>query len=85
MNPLLVLLNSIVAISILNFINPTINFQVRDILSIPIKEEILSIHNISMLVDENISITKNDWDSFETSWDFTRHPLLKPMTKVTTF
>lgn len=29
-----------------------------------------------MLVNENISITKNDWDSFETSWDFKRHPLI---------
>ena len=76
LNPLLGLLNSIVAKEILNIINPTINFQVRDILSIPIKEEILSNHNISMLVDENISITKNDWDSFETSWDFKRHPLI---------
>lgn len=76
LNPLLGLLNSIVAKEILNIINPTINFQVRDILSIPIKEEILSNHNISMLVDENISITKNDWDSFETSWDFKCHPLI---------
>lgn len=76
LNPLLGLLNSVVAKEILNIINPTINFQVRDILAIPIKEEILSNHNISMLVDENISITKNDWDSFETSWDFKCHPLI---------
>ena len=76
LNPLLGLLNSIVVKEVLNIINPTINFQVRDILSIPIKEEILSNHNINMLVNENISITKNDWDSFETSWDFKRHPLI---------
>ena len=76
LNPLLGLLNSIVVKELLNIINPTINFQVRDILSIPIKEEILSNHNINMLVNENISITKNDWDSFETSWDFKRHPLI---------
>ena len=76
LNPLLGLLNSIVVKEVLNIINPTINFQVRDILSIPIKEEILSNHNINMLVNENISITKNDWDSFETSWDFKCHPLI---------
>src|SRR5690606_5767759 len=28
------------------------------------------------LVVQNISLSKTDWDSFETSWDFQEHPLL---------
>jgi len=27
-------------------------------------------------VQENISLCREDWDSFETSWDFIRHPLV---------
>lgn len=30
------------------------------------------------LTKENISLSKTDWDSFETSWDFERHPLVTP-------
>ena len=37
-----------------------------------------SIHNqIEYLVNDNLVLSKNDWDSFESSWDFQRHPLLK--------
>ena len=31
---------------------------------------------INTLVQENINLSKTDWDSFETSWDFTKHPLI---------
>ena len=33
-------------------------------------------YEIEKLVEENIEISKDDWDSFETSWDFTTHPLV---------
>ena len=32
---------------------------------------------ISSLVQKSLSLSKNDWDAFETSWDFTRHPLVE--------
>ena len=32
---------------------------------------------VEQIVKKNIEISKNDWDSFETSWDFEKHPLLK--------
>lgn len=70
------LINSIVGQSYLSFIAPTVDFKVGDIIQIPLvlidKEDVVS------KVQENISISKTDWDSFETSWDFQTHPLLAP-------
>ena len=76
LNSLLGLLNSVVATKLLEFINPTINYQVRDILFFPIAPNVLENNAITSLVEQNISISRTDWDSFETSWDFVRHPLL---------
>ena len=59
--------------------NPTLNFQVGNIANIPIKEvkdENLK-HNIDRLVNQCIEISKKDWDSFETSWDFEKHPIIE--------
>ena len=55
-------------------INPTQNKQVGDICKIPIIFEKKDI--VNDLVNKNITISKSDWDSFETSWDFQRHPLI---------
>ena len=77
LSSLLGLLNSIVAQKIFALINPTINFQVRDIFSMPVKKEVIENNEISELVDKNIVITQKEWDSFETSWDFEQHPLVK--------
>lgn len=38
--------------------------------------------DIYMYVDENITISKTDWDSFETSWDFQHHPLLRKVSTI---
>lgn len=70
------LLNSVVAKKLLNFINPTINYQIRDILSLPIASNVLKNDIIETLTKQNIALSKTDWDSRETSWDFERHPLL---------
>lgn len=71
------LLNSKIIRSILSAINPTYNILVGDIAKIPIiflQEPLMSINNI---VKKLINLSKIDWDSFETSWDFTRHPLVR--------
>lgn len=57
--------------------NPTLASQVGDVARIPIKIEKARNSSISKLVDENIKLTKIDWDSFEISWDFQHHPLLR--------
>lgn len=72
------LLSSSVVLNILNLLNPTINYQAGDVRSIPviITNERVVKEKVSELVDKNINYSKTDWDSFETSWDFTKHPLL---------
>lgn len=71
------LLNSKIAYEILILLNPSVNFQNGDIKKIPIvtlsdeKRE-----KINEIVEKNIELSKNDWDSFETSWDFKQHPLI---------
>lgn len=61
---------------LLSAINPTLNCQVGDIKGLPliVDEEKESI--VNTIVKENIVLSKADWDSFETSWDFERHPLI---------
>lgn len=68
------LLNSVVCTEILNIINPTINLNIKDILLVPLVKEYIDI--IRTKVEKNISLSKSDWDAFETSWDFTKHPLV---------
>lgn len=63
----------------LPLINPTLNYQPGTIGRLPIKisMEKEKEERIIELVKENVSISKLEWDSFETSWDFSKHPLLK--------
>jgi type II restriction/modification system DNA methylase subunit YeeA len=70
------ILNSKVSNFILNIISPTIGFEAGYIAKIPILINDESKKRIIDLVKENIKISKMDWDIFETSWDFTEHPLI---------
>lgn len=68
------LLNSTVAKEILKFISPTINCTSGNISLFPYKvQEEASVTN---LVNKAITISCTDWDSYETSWDFKRSPLV---------
>ena len=61
----------------LKILNPTISFQVGDLKRIPIiLPDKTNESKIIGLSKENISICKEDWDWFETSWNFKKHPLL---------
>lgn len=80
---LLALINSCVSKSILAVLSPTLNYNAGDMGNIPV------IHSETIeesgLVDKCIDISKNDWDSFETSWDFKKHPLVSYSTsKIST-
>jgi hypothetical protein len=70
------LLNSVFSEKLISFLNPTLNLLVTDIARIPFKYDSTKVNLIIQLVNENIEICKNDWDDFETSIDFVRHPLL---------
>ena len=67
-------LNSKCCQEILRMLNPTINLQIGDIGHLPIKEE--QVDQVIELVKKAVEISKKDWDSFETSWDFKKHPLV---------
>ena len=71
------LMNTKYAMKIINLINPTLNFVPGTIASIPIFDGLPCISEVKQLVKQNISLSKSDWDAFETSWDFTKHPLLR--------
>lgn len=71
------LLNSKVFLVVAKALNPILNFQVKDICSLPLVISCLDV--INSTVDKCIDISQVDWDSFETSWDFKTHPLLKPV------
>lgn len=69
-------LNCSIAADVLSMLNPTLNMQVRDIKALPTLISAELQPAINSLVDSNVDISKIDWDSFETSWDFKRHPLI---------
>lgn len=79
---LIACMNSKPAQVILKLLSPTINLQIADVIRMPflynneIDDEILRI------VDVNIHLSKCDWDSFETSWDFNCHPLVRGISTV---
>jgi type II restriction/modification system DNA methylase subunit YeeA len=69
-------LSTKIADTILKIINPTINCQVIDIQRLPIilNNDLEDI--VYRIVENSINISKVDWDSFETSWDYKKHPLI---------
>ena len=73
---LLGLCNSGVALEVLAVLAPTINFQAGDIANIPVVRDEKQVAKVEELVDRNIELSKEDWDAFETSWDFKKHPLV---------
>ena len=70
-------LNSNVCGNILDLISPTLNYEVGHIASLPIIIDENKVEEINNIVLENIKICKDDWDDYETSWNFKKHPLLK--------
>ena len=68
--------NSKIALEVLRILAPTINFQAGDIGRLPIVNYGDKLESICKLVAENVSESKTDWDSYEISWDFKKHPLI---------
>lgn len=83
-NYMLALLNTKYSEILVNIFNPTLNLLTTDVGNIPFIINENNIGIIDELVEDNILIAKEDWDSFETSWDFAKHPLLKSISKVST-
>lgn len=79
---LIACMNSKPAQVILKLLNPTINLQIADIVRMPFLYNNEKDKEITDYVDKNIHLSKTDWDSFETSWDFKQHPLIRSVSTV---
>ena len=77
-------LNSKISQEIIALLNPTLNTNISDITSQPLCYGKLPDQETCVidLVKNNIFMSKNDWDSFETSWDFQHHPLLRKVPTI---
>ena len=76
LNYIIGLMNSIVSTTVIHAINPTITMPVGDIAKLPVKMCAESKEKIDGIVQDNILNSRIDWDSYETSWDFKRNPLV---------
>lgn len=68
--------NSSVIMLVASMLSPTLNFEVGQIATYPIIQNDALDPTVEAMVDECRELSKLDWDSFETSWDFKRHPLV---------
>ena len=75
---ILAFVNSVVYDKLLNLLSSTMNFEVGQIGSQPLIVDEAQKELIENTARDNITISQQDWDSFETSWDFQRHPLVTP-------
>ena len=69
--------NSNVASQFLTLMNPTINIMPEDLHKLPFLVSEAKYTYVESCVEQNVSFCQSDWDSFETSWDFAEHPLVK--------
>lgn len=67
--------NSSVILTIARMLSPTLNFEVGQIATYPILVDQAQEPIVNELVGEQRSLSRTDWDAFETSWDFQSHPL----------
>ena len=75
-------LNSKIAEEAFRFISPTIKFMPGQVASIPCNVDYSKRDEVTNIADELIAFSKSDWDSFETSWDFKKHPLLRNVSTI---
>lgn len=70
------LLNCCIMNDVINIINPTINTGCGVVAQLPAIKANAQKASVEIIVKECINLSKSDWDSFETSWDFKKHPLI---------
>ena len=70
------MLNSKIAAAIVEVLSPTLNFEVGNIAEIPVVIDNNYQAQTLPSVNSCVEVAKSDWDSYETSWDFKRNPLV---------
>lgn len=76
-NPVTGLLNSKAGLFFIKAINPTLNFNSGDIAKIPFAHNSEILEDLRDVIPILRFITENDWNNYETSWDFSDLPLLR--------
>lgn len=76
------LLNSCVSQEFIRILNPTITTQVGDMARIPVALKAKRRPEVERMVLENVQMARDDWNSFEFSWEFKRHPLVRKHTTI---
>lgn len=71
------LMNSSVMVEILKMLNPTLHYNSGVVAKAPVIVDEVKVGGVESLVDACKQISRTDYDSFETSWDFTTHPLVR--------
>lgn len=73
----LAVFNTGIATHYFNAFNSTITLQVKDVKAFPIIIDDETASFVEPLSEENVKLSKDDWDCFENSWDFLVHPLVR--------
>lgn len=76
------ILSSKIAFSYLQILNPTMSFTNGDLIRIPIVVDDNNKDTVIELVKDNINLSQQDWDAYETSWDFKYHPLIRKVSTI---
>lgn len=71
---ILAFFNSVILKKMIAFLNPTLNFQLRDISLMPLITS--NVDEITSISKRSLTLSQQDWNAFETSWDFQKSPLL---------
>jgi hypothetical protein len=72
------MLNSKATDHFLGLLSSTLNYELGDVAKIPVQEDLLKSMEVRSKSEQCIRFARADWDSYETSWDFTTLPLLSP-------
>ena len=79
---ILALLNSKLNILFLKELYPTMNYEMGQVSSFPVKNDKVVIDEIVRLAKENVSLARIDWNNYENSWEFNRHPLIRKVSTI---
>ena len=81
-NYFLAFLNTKIAYEYLSAYNPTINLLTTDICNLPIIICVDQMERVQRIIDSCVEMSKIDWNSFETSWDYQQHPMIGEFTTI---
>lgn len=82
LDALLAFLNTKIIVNVLKIISPTLSLESGYVAKLPFRREIIENATTPLLARENVEIVRKDWDSFESSWDFAKHPLIRNVSKI---